>query len=159
MRCARGGEVRALLGSMRVKREELAAVGVTMSDKEYRSAIIMSLPEEMSKFASSLLTAARVLQSTTSIDPDTLIDHISEEADRLAARRKRDQGSSGKEKQSASGTQDEVMAATQGDGGKKKKKKGNYHNCGKQGHWARDFRVAQERTRQQQYTIVVFGAV
>jgi len=31
MRCPRGGDVRSFLGSMRVKREELAAVGVTMS--------------------------------------------------------------------------------------------------------------------------------
>ena len=59
MRCPRGGDVRSFLGLMRVKHEELAAVGITMSDKEYRSAIIKSLPEEMSKFASGLLTAAR----------------------------------------------------------------------------------------------------
>jgi hypothetical protein len=70
---------------MCVKREELAAVGVTMADKEYQSAIIKSLLEEMSKFASGLLTAARVLSPTTSIDPAILIDHISEEADQLAA--------------------------------------------------------------------------
>jgi hypothetical protein len=88
MRCPRGGDVRSFLGSMHVKREELAAVGMKMSDKEYRSAIIKSLPEEMSKFASGLLTAARILTPTTSIDPNILIDHISEEADRLSARRK-----------------------------------------------------------------------
>ena len=81
MRCPRGGDVRSFLGSMRMKCEELAAVGVTMSDKEYQSAIIKSLPEEMSKFASGLLTIACVLTPSTSIDPDILIDHISEEAD------------------------------------------------------------------------------
>ena len=137
MRCPRGGDVRSFLGSMRVKREELAAVGVTMSDKEYRSAIIKSLPEEMSKFASGLLTAARVLTPSTSIDPDILIDHISEEADRLSARRKRDGSSSGKGKQPQ--VQDEALAATQGDGGKKRRK-GKCHNCGIAGHWARECR-------------------
>ena len=137
MRCPRGGDVRSFLGSLRVKREELAAVGVKMSDKEYRSAIIKSIPEEMSKFASSLLTAARVLQPTTSIDPDILIDHLSEEADRLASRRKKDGSSPGKGKQTQS--QDEAMAATQGDGGKKRRK-GKCHNCGKMGHWARECR-------------------
>jgi hypothetical protein len=137
MRCPRGGDVRSFLGSMRVKREELAAVGVKMADKEYRSAIIKSLLEEMLKFASGLLTAARVLTPTTSIDPDVLIDHISEEADRLFARRKRDGGSSGKGKQPQS--QDEALAATQGEGGKRRKK-GKCHNCGKLGHWAHDCR-------------------
>jgi transposase InsO family protein len=141
MRCPRGGNVREFLGTMRVKREELAAVGVTMNEKEYRSAIIKALPEEMSKFASGLLTAARVLSSTKSIDPEVLIDHVSEEADRLAARRKRDGNSSGKGKQNS--TQDEAMAATQGDGGKKKRK-GKCHNCGKQGHWARECRSAKK---------------
>ncbi len=55
MRCPRGGDIRTFLGQMRVKREELAAVGVTVTEKDYRSAIIKSLPEEMSKFASGLI--------------------------------------------------------------------------------------------------------
>ena len=121
MCCPRGGNVHEFLGSMRIKCEELAAIGVTMGEKEYRSAIIKSLPEEMSKFASQLLTASHVIQPTTSINPDTLIDHISKEADRLAARRKRDGGSSGKGKQSASGTQDEAMVATRGTAGRRRK--------------------------------------
>jgi hypothetical protein len=59
MCCPRGGNVHAFLGSMHVKCEELAAVGVTMGEKEYRSAIIKSIPDEMSKFTSGPLTAAR----------------------------------------------------------------------------------------------------
>ncbi len=146
MRCLRGGDVRTFLGQMRVKCEELAAVGITMTEKEYRSAIIKSLPEEMSKFASGLLTAVHVLTPTTSIDPDTLIDHISEEADQLAARRKRDGGTSGKGKNSQS--QDEAMAATQGDGGKKRRK-GKCHNCGKMGHWAHECRSPKKEQHNQ----------
>ncbi|KAI9459736.1 hypothetical protein BJY52DRAFT_1186356 [Lactarius psammicola] len=120
MCCPRGGDVRTFLGQMCVKREELATVGVTMTEKEYRSAIIKAIPDEMSKFASGLLTAARVLQPSTSINPDILIDHIFEEADCLAARHKCEGGSSGKGKQPQS--QDEAMAATSGDGGKKWRK-------------------------------------
>ena len=146
MRCPRGGDVCAFLGTMRVKCEELAAVSVTMGDKEYQSAIIKSLPEEMSKFTLGLLTAAQVLSTTQSIDPDVLIDHVSEEADHLAARRKHDGNSSGKGKQS--GTQDEAMAATQGDGGKKKWK-GKCNNCGRPGHWACECRQPKKDTQNQ----------
>ena len=137
LRCPQGGDVRSFLGQLRVKCEELSAVGVTMMDKEYWSAIIKSIPDEMSKFTSGLLTATFVISPTTSIDPDVLIDHISEEADHLAARRKHEGSSSGKGKQAS--TQDEAMAATQGDRGKKRRK-GKCHNCGKQGHWARKCR-------------------
>jgi hypothetical protein len=140
MHCPRGGDVRTFLGQMHVKCEEFAAVGITMTEKEYRSAIIKALPEEMSKFVSGLLTAARMLQPSTSIDPDILIDHISEEADRLLVQHKREGGLSGKGKQSNT---NKALAATQGDGGKKQRK-GKCHNCGKLGHWAHECRLPKK---------------
>ena len=125
--------MRSSLGQLCMKHEELTTVGVTMTDKEYRSAIIKSIPDEMSKFVLGLLTATFVISPTTSINPDVLIDHISEEADHLAAWHKHEGSSSGKGKQAS--TQDEAMVATQGDRGMKHWK-GKCHNCGKQGHWA-----------------------
>ena len=102
---------------------------------EYQSAIIKSIPDKMSKFASGLLTTAFIISPTTSIDPDVLIDHISKEADCLAAWHKHEGSSLGKGKQASS--QDEAMAVTQGDRGKKRRK-GKCHNCCKQGHWAHE---------------------
>lgn len=66
-----------------------------MSDKEYRTTFVESLPGKMSesRFAPALLRASRVLQLVTSIDPDILIDHIAEEAERLAAARHKWNGS------------------------------------------------------------------
>ena len=118
---------------MCVKHEELAAIGITMRDKKYHSAIIKALLEEMSKFASSLLTATHVLSFSHFIDPEVLINHVSKKADHLAAWCKHDGNSSGKRKGKQIGLQDEVMAATQGND-RKKRQKGKCHNCGKPGH-------------------------
>ena len=84
---------------MRVKREELAAVGVEVTGKEYQSAILKSIPEEMSKFASGLLTSAQMFVPGMKVNPDILIDNISEEADRLTARRKHDKSAKGRGQQ------------------------------------------------------------
>ncbi|KAI9429466.1 hypothetical protein H4582DRAFT_2089143 [Lactarius indigo] len=113
MHCPHGRDVRQFLGQMRMKHEELVAVGVTMTQKEHRSAIIKAIPDEMSKFASGLLTAVHVLSPSTNIDPNLLIDHISKEANHLAAWHKCNGAPSSKGKQPQS--QDEAMAATQGD--------------------------------------------
>ena len=75
---------------MRVWREELAAVGVTVTAREYQSAILKAIPEEMLKFTFRLLTASQMFAPTTQIDLDALINHICEEADHLTTRRKHD---------------------------------------------------------------------
>ena len=144
MRCSSVSEVWTFLGQMRVKREELAAVGVEVTGKEYQSAILKSIPEEMSKFASGLLTSTRMFAPGMKVDPDILIDNISEEADRLTARRKRDKSAKGRGQQG--GAQDKALAAT-GEGGRRKRK-GKCHNCGKLGHWARECR-SQKKDDQQ----------
>jgi hypothetical protein len=125
-------EVQTFLGQMRMRHKELATVGVTVTAREYQSAILKAIPEEMSKFASGLLTASRMFTPTKQIDLDALIDHICEEADRLTAHRKRDKLVKGRGQQG--GAQDEALATT-GKGGKHKRKS-KCHNCSKLGHSA-----------------------
>ena len=69
MCCLSTAEVRTFLAQMCVKCEELVAIGVAMTDKDYQSAILKSVPEEMSKFALNLLTASCILQPTSFLDP------------------------------------------------------------------------------------------
>ena len=60
MRCADNDNVCEFLDDLRVKREELASVGVDIDEKDYRSTILASLPFALSNFASAQLAAARM---------------------------------------------------------------------------------------------------
>jgi hypothetical protein len=134
LRCSAVSKVWTFLRQMHMKCEELAAVGVEVTGKEYQSALLKSILEEMSKFASGLLTSAQMFAPGAKVDPDILIDNISEEADCLTAQRKRDKSAKGQGQQGRA--QDKVLATT-GEGGRRKRK-GKCHNCGKLRHWARE---------------------
>jgi hypothetical protein len=142
--CSSMSEVWTFLGQMCVKCEELVAVGVEVTGKEYQSAILKSIPEEMFKFASSLLTSAWMFAPGMKVDPNILIDNISEEADCLTAQCKHNKSAKGQGQQG--GAQDEALATT-GEG-RRRKWKGKCHNCGKLRHWARECR-SQKKDDQQ----------
>jgi len=141
MRCAKGVDVRVFLTSLRYKREELAAAGVPITQKEYQRTVLKSLPDELARFASQLLTSARV--GSHILDTDALINNIIEESERLKNRCTRgQQGQGGKQKE---GNTDEALAATGSEGGKRRRRQGNCHNCGKPGHWARECRKPKKK--------------
>ena len=73
----------------RVKKEELATVGVIINDGDYRSTILSSLPTPLAYFASMQLAAARIFSSAKTISPDVLISLINEEADRQKVQKSR----------------------------------------------------------------------
>ena len=79
------GNIREFLEGLRVKKEELAQVGVTIDNKDYLSTIVASLSYALSNFASSQLTAAHMFSTTKTIDPDVLISLLVEESDRQCA--------------------------------------------------------------------------
>jgi len=81
-RCPEKGNVRKFLEGLRVKREELAQVGVDIENKDYLSTIVGSLPFALSNFASSQLTAVCMFSTTKTIDLDMLISLLVEESDR-----------------------------------------------------------------------------
>lgn len=73
---------------------------------------------------------------STRISFNALTNLICEEADCLKSRQTHGQlGQGGKN----SSTTDKALAATSFNAGKKKCCKGNCHNCGKPGHWAREY--------------------
>ena len=91
------GNIREFLDDLRVKKEELATVGVIIDDGDYRSTILSSLPTPLANFASMQLAAARMFSSVKTISPDVLIFLINEEADRQKVQKScRQEGGKGK---------------------------------------------------------------
>ena len=127
-KCPDKGDVREFLDSLRVKREELASVGVDIDEKDYRSTIISSLPYALANFASSQLAAARMFAPMKTIAPDSLISLISEEYERQKTQKSR---RSGKNKDD---DKDKAMATSSGKG-KPKYPRGVCWNCGEKGHY------------------------
>ena len=134
MQCTKGTDVRTFLTSLRYKREELAAAGVHITQREYQCTVLKSLPDELARFASQTLTSAHHVGHP--LDTDTLINSVIEESERLKNWRARSQPGQGKK--SKEGQADEALAATGSEGSRRKRRPGNCHNCGKPGHWARE---------------------
>jgi hypothetical protein len=90
MRCPKGGDVRTFLTDLRFKRQELAAAGVKLDNRDYQRTVLRGIPGELATFASALLSAHAIATASqpTRLDTNTLISHICEEADRLKNRRR-----------------------------------------------------------------------
>ena len=85
-RLAKGADVRQFLDGLWTKKEELATVGVSIDDTDFRSTIIKSLPNSLVNFASSQLTTARLFTTAKTLELDVLISVIAKEADRQKAK-------------------------------------------------------------------------
>jgi hypothetical protein len=134
-KCPNRTSVREFLDSLRVKREELASVGVEISEDDYRSTIIGCLPASLANFASTQLAAARMFAITKTIAPDTLISLISEEYERQKNQR-------GDQRQGGKAEGDEAMSVGtssssykgKGSGKREELPRGACWNCGEVGH-------------------------
>ncbi|PPR00726.1 hypothetical protein CVT24_000950 [Panaeolus cyanescens] len=83
-KCPDKSDVRKFLDALRIKKEELITYGIHVSDEDFLSTIIKSLPQYLSHFASNLLANARLWSATGTIDPHRFIAIVSEEYDRTA---------------------------------------------------------------------------
>ncbi|KIO08044.1 hypothetical protein M404DRAFT_78898, partial [Pisolithus tinctorius Marx 270] len=107
--CPTDGDIRQFLDDLRTKRDELAAVGVQIEEKDYRSTIIQSLPKYLASFASGQLVTARLYSPMQTIDPDVLISLIIEESERRSRKETRYARSKAKNRDG-----DEAMSLTPG---------------------------------------------
>jgi hypothetical protein len=136
----KGEDVQVFLTFLRYKREELAAVGVRITSKEYQHTVLKSLPDELAKFASQLLVSA--CHSGLILDTDTLINSVIKELECLKNWRACSQRGQGEKKEE--GLNNKALAATGSEGSRRECCRGNCHSCGKPGHWARECREPKE---------------
>ena len=133
MRCAKGEDVRMFLASLCYKKEELAAAGVQVSEKEYERTILRGIPDKLATFASHHLSSALIVHGMASIDLDTLINLICEEEDRLKSRSMCEKLSQGG--RNSPGTEEAFVATGPRRG--LTRRRGKCRRCGEEGHWAR----------------------
>jgi transposase InsO family protein len=81
-KCDESGDVRAHLIKLQTMREDLASMGGSISDEDFTSIILGSIPLSYDTFISAMSATSTLLGS--SLSPTNLIDAIGDEADRKA---------------------------------------------------------------------------
>ncbi|KIO11705.1 hypothetical protein M404DRAFT_20327 [Pisolithus tinctorius Marx 270] len=109
LQCPIDGDIHQFLDDLCTKRDELAAIGVQIEEKDYCSTIIQSLPKYLASFASGQLATAHLYSPTQTIDPDVLISLIIEESKRRSRKETRHARSKAKNRDG-----DEAMSLTPG---------------------------------------------
>lgn len=147
----KGANIKLFLGELATKREMLAQCGVDISDDNFRSTIVSSLPYALAKYASSLLTSSNLMTRNlaflagrniapgqaaayNSIDPNLLIQIIGSEWEREDKDKQRQQATTANSKSSNEKSKpkdkDVALSATEG----KPKETRKCYNCNKVGH-------------------------
>ena len=133
-RCPEKGNAKDFLRGLRLKKEELAQVGVKISDEDYLSTIISSLPDTLSNFASMQMSWT-LQQTQQPMDAGTLMTMLLQEAERQNLRAQKRRQVAGKSKDDE---KSEALAAVSADktSGKKDRSKIECWNCGEKGHFS-----------------------
>ena len=151
MRCPKGGDVREYLTSLKMKRHELKAANVGVTDIKYERTILKGIPDTLAAYAAQSLSTLRLAVKYTGkpIDMSDVIDSVCEEADRIKQRRELKDHSQGQGKGRKGAQTDKALAATTYERGNNnnfanRRKKGKCNHCGKEGHWIRECRTKKQ---------------
>ena len=85
MRCPKGGDIREFLSSLKKRRHELTAAGVTVTEPKYKRTIIHGVLDPLSAYVSQTMGLLRLTCKLTRspFDMTDVIDTLCEEADRI----------------------------------------------------------------------------
>ena len=81
--CPQGENIHRFLTDLGTRREELSMSDVTITNADYRSTILSSIPPWLKSYAMNLQVSASVRDLMYEIEPDILIHMISEEYDQV----------------------------------------------------------------------------
>src|SRR5712691_779099 len=84
MQCMKGGDVRAFLENLELRRNELTAAGVTVTDAEFECTVLRGIPDWLAAYASQLL--GTTILNDKPYEMSDIIHILSEEADRVKTR-------------------------------------------------------------------------
>ena len=132
MQCPKGGDVRAFLSSLTLRRNEPLAAGVTISDEDFEQTVLDGIPEALATYASLMLSQSQL--DGKQREMKDIMHILLEEADHMKIRCTPKDHSQGKGKNQSQ--LNEALAVTTSDSSKKRRK-GKCHYCKKDGHWAR----------------------
>ena len=82
MKCPRGGNICEFLGSLKTRQHKFWAIGVTITDPEFKQIMLHSIPDTLSTFMAQTLNFLTIASryTGTPVDMSELIDIVSEEA-------------------------------------------------------------------------------
>ena len=133
IKCPEKGNAKDFLRGLRLKKEELVQVGVTISDQDYLSTIISSLPDALSNFASMQMSWT-LQQTQQSMDANTLMTMLLQEAECQDLRSQWHKQMTGKAKEDEKS--EALAVSTEKPRGKRDLSKIECWNCGKMGHFS-----------------------
>src|ERR1700678_1431202 len=132
-KCREQGDVRAHLVKLQIMQEDLASMGGSISDKDFTSMILGSIPQSYNTYIAAITATSSILNQTLS--STNLIDVIRDEADRRTIKNPKPK-KEGQDAAFVAGQSSEK--GKRGGEGSKKAKKGKCYNCKKVGHFAKD---------------------
>ena len=125
MQCMKGGNIRAFLENLELRRNELTAAGVTVTDAEFECTVLRGIPDWLAAYTSQLL-GTTILNGKSHAMPD-IIHILSGEADHVKTRNASKEQPQTKGKKVAQ-TLDEALAATgTSEGNNARHRKGKCH--------------------------------
>src|SRR5271168_1895617 len=132
-KCTEQGDVRAHLVKLKIMREDLASMGGSISDEDFTSTILGSIPQLYDTYIAAITATSSILNQTLS--STNLIDVIRDEANRRTIKNPKPK-KEGQDAACVAGQSSEK--GKRGGEGSKKAKKGKCYNCKKVGHFAKD---------------------